>query len=251
MDNLPTGTGCYDSSFQQNLYADTLDPINRFNLTKVTPEQMSTLLKSVNAGKATGLDNIPARFVKDGTIVISKPLCHIFNMSVNSGVFPNELKSARVVPLYKKGSKTCSGNYRPVSILSIVSKVYERIVYYKLINYIEVNDLLYTLQSGFRSKYSTDTCLIHLLVHLRLQTDQGNMTGMVVLNLQKAFDTVNHVILLDKMVDIGVSLESVKWFKSYLCNRSQIVDVNGELSESMSITCGVPQGSILGGRYYS
>jgi hypothetical protein len=110
----------------------------------------------------------------------------------------------------------------------------------------EVNDLLYTLQSGFRSKYSTDTCLIHLLDHLRLQADQGNMTGMVVLDLQKAFDTVNHVILLDKMVAMGVSLESVKWFKSYLCNRSQIVDVNGELSESMSITCGVPQGSILG-----
>ena len=106
--------------------------------------------------------------------------------------------------------------------------------------------MLYEFQSGFRSSYSTDTCLIHLSDFIKLECDKGNYTGMVMLDLQKAFDTVNHEILLSKLKCIGLNENSVLWFKSYLTGRTQVVDVDGTLSDAKGITCGVPQGSILG-----
>ena len=106
------------------------------------------------------------------------------------------------------------------------------------------NNLLYELQSGFRSRYSTDTCLIHLIDHIKAQTAKGLFTGMVLLDLQKAFDTVDHEILCEKLSTVGV--ESISWFKSYLTSRQQIVNINGVDSELCNVTCGVPQGSLLG-----
>ena len=108
------------------------------------------------------------------------------------------------------------------------------------------NKLLYEFQSGFRSNYSSDTCLIHLCDFIRQECDQGKYTGMVTLDLQKAFDTVNHAILLAKMKALGMTTDAVNWFQSYLSDRQQIVDVNGILSNAKDVTCGVPQGSILG-----
>ena len=151
---------------------------------------------------------------------------------------------ARVVPLYKKKSNT--GNYRPVSMLYILLKVFERIVLNQLDEYLAHDNLLYDLQSGFRSSYSTDTCLIYLHDYIRDQCDMGRYTGMVLLDLQKAFDTVNHDILLSKLHPLGVSVNSVGWFRSYLSGRKQVVDVSGTMSSECNITCGVPQGSILG-----
>ena len=151
------------------------------------------------------------------------------------------MKYARVKPLYKKNSPLEVGNYRPVSILSIVSKVVEKGVYKQLINFLQENNLLYNLQSGFRQKYSTDTCLIYLLDYLRTN---GLYTGMITLDLQKTFDTADHDILCSKLKVMGV--ESVDWFYSYLSQRVQFVSVNNTMYESMNVTCGVPQGSILG-----
>ena len=114
----------------------------------------------------------------------------------------------------------------------------------QLSSYLTKYNLFYRYQCGFRPNYSTDTCLIHLLDYIRLQSDQGNYTGMVMLDLQMAFDTVNHSILLNKLSAVGVDGPSVNWFKSYLVN--QVVDIGGNRSQSMPINCGVPQGSILG-----
>ena len=159
---------------------------------------------------------------------------------------PNDLKTARVVPIYKKNDKTNAGNYRPVSVLSIVSKIMEKAVYIQVEKYLIDNNLLYDLQSGFRSGYSTDTCLIHLTDYIHKQSDCGNYTGLVMLDLQKAFDTVDHSILCNKLDAIGFNSSSVQWFKSYLSDRQQLVDINGTHSSPSEITCGVPQGSILG-----
>ena len=147
-------------------------------------------------------------------------------------------------PLYKKNSSLEAGNYRPVSILSVVSKILEKSVYSQLVEFLDENKLLFEFQSGFRSKYSTDTCLIHLFDYLKSNTAKGLYTGMLLLDLQKAFDTVDHEILCKKLETIGVL--SVSWFRSYLCDRKQFVQINSVLSDPGLVTCGVPQGSILG-----
>ena len=154
------------------------------------------------------------------------------------------MKVARVKPLYKKNSSLEAGNYRPVSILSVVSKILEKSVYTQLVQFLDENNILFEFQSGFRSKFSTDTCLIHLFDYIKSNTSKGLFTGMLLLDLQKAFDTVDHEILCKKLEAIGVL--SVDWFKSYLIDRKQFVQVNGVLSDPGVVTCGVPQGSILG-----
>ena len=134
------------------------------------------------------------------------------------------MKQASVKTLYKKGSQLEVGNYKPVSILSIVSKVLERSVYCQLSDFFTRSSLLYEFQSGFRRKFSTDTCLIHLLDYIRDNNSKGLFTGVIMLDLQKAFDTVDHEILCNKLGYMGVE---AKWFKSYLTGRSQVVGCEG------------------------
>ena len=170
----------------------------------------------MRSSNATGLDEIPAKYLKDGSSVISKLLTHIINVYITTGSIPDDLKMARIVPLYKINSKTHVGNYRPISVLSVISKVFEKVVFMQLSDYLSENRLLYEFQSGFRSSYSTDTCLIHLTDYIKLDNDQGNFTGrpMVLLDLQKAFDTVNHTILLNKLKLLGADDLTVPWFRS-------------------------------------
>ena len=146
----------------------------------------------------------------------------------------------------KKGDSNYEGNYRPISILPVISKILEKSVYTQLYTYLKNHSLLYENQSGFRTGYSTDTALIYLSDLIRTNMDQGLITGMILLDLQKAFDTVNHQILLDKLKCIGATQNCTNWFDSYLTNRNQQVDLGGNMSEPLTITCGVPQGSILG-----
>ena len=246
VDKLPKGLGKYGMDFVHDFYHKKNVKQNGFSLAKVDEEKVLTMLQKINTSKSTGLDNLPAKFLKDAAPIISKPLTHIINMSTECGDIPCDMKSARVVPIHKKNSKTEAGNYRPMSILSVVSKIFERIMYDQLESYHRDESLLYDFQSGFRPSFSTDTCLIHLSDFIRKEWDDGNYTGMVVLDLQKAFDTVDHKIMLGKLRAIGMTENSVKWFDSYLTGRSQVVDIDGVLSGPKEITCGVPQGSILG-----
>ena len=213
-------------------------------LQPVTEEFVFKELCSLNANKSTGLDEIPARFIKDGGNVIKVPIIAIINQSITTGVVPQSMKYARVKPIFKKNSPLEVGNYRPISILSIVYKILERRVYKQLVEILQENKMLYHLQSGFRQNYSTDTYLIYLLDYLRTNNAKGLYTGMIMLDLQKAFDTVDHNILCSKLKVMGV--QSVDWFESYLTDRVQFVSVNSTISEPMNVSCGVPQGSILG-----
>ena len=216
VDKLPVGSGRFGWSYITKFYSDFNVTPNGFGLSNVTEEKVCKLLKNTNACNATALDDPPARLIKDGAVQLAKPLTHVINLSLSNAKVPEELKSARVVPLHKKGSKSNVGNYRPVSILSIVSKIVERAVFNQLNDYIVENNLLYELQSGVRPSYSTDTCLIHLYDYVKQESDKGLYTGMVMSDLQKAFDTVNHKILLSKLSALGVNNVSVDWFKSYL-----------------------------------
>jgi len=219
---------------------------NAFILADVPVDKVQKQLSSLNITKSVGCDGISARFLKEAAEVIAIPLTHIINLSLKTGKVPRDFKTARVVPLYKKGDCNYEGNYRPVSILPIVSKVFERIVHDQLYQYLSSNSLVYDFQSGFRSKYSTDTALTYLGDKLRFNMDKGLYTGVILLDLQKAFDTVDHSILVSKLRAIGADNIAVKWFSSYLDERKQFVDVQGTFSSQEDVSCGVPQGSILG-----
>ena len=151
---------------------------------------------------------------------ITRPITYIINTSLRSGCVPMCMKLAKVIPLHKKKSTLEAGNYRPVSILSVTSKILEKAVFIQLNEYLTSNNIIYKFQSGFRGSYSTDTCLIYLQDHIRKQTESGYFTGMILLDIQKAFDSVDHEILCNKLSAMGV--ESTKWFRSIFVIESKL-----------------------------
>ena len=237
-DKLPDST---------KIYSDFLLPVNStFQLRQVSLAEVLKLLKNLPTNKATGLDKIPCRLVKLSSPFIADSLCNIFNMSIISGIFPLEWKVAKVIPIHKDNEKDELNNYRPISILSAISKVMERLVYNQLYEYLSKNELLSKCQSGFRHSHSTTTSLLDATNEWYANMDQGNLNSVVFVDLSKAFDTVNHSILLKKLSHYGLHAETLKWFNSYLAERRQQSLVNGYLSSAKTIKCGVPQGSILG-----
>ena len=246
VEKLPPCIISFGASFVHNFYSSKGVKLDSYSFSIVSEEKCFKYINSLSPNKATGLDGIPSRFIRDSAPMIAHPLSHIINLSIIQGAVPDDLKSARVVPLFKKNDKTEVGNYRPVSILCVLSKVLEKVIFDQAQEYLTDNKLLYEFQSGFRQRFSTDTCLMHLSDYIRLQMDKGHLVGMVLLDLQKAFDTVDHGILLMKLKAMGFSASAVRWFSSYLSDRHQLVDVSGVHSTDAGITCGVPQGSILG-----
>ena len=220
---------------------------NSFVLQPVTEEFIYTELTGLKVHKGAGLDGIAPKFLKDGARQLTPLITHIVNLSIVSSTVPDDMKSAKVIPLFKKKSRLEVGNYRPVSILSSVSKILEKSVYIQIDNYLSSTNLLYQYQSGFRPGFSTDTCLIHLTDFIRNEVSQGNFVGMLLLDVQKAFDSVNHQILCRKLGAMGID---PSWFLSYLSNRQQLVCIDGISSSLKSLSCGVPQGSLLGPLLY-
>ena len=171
---------------------------------------------------------------------------YITNLSLSSGTVPDQMKIARVVPSFKAGDLSLFTNYRPVSVLPAFSKILERIVYNRLINFLNKFNILSSNQYGFRKNHSTAYALILLYDKLSDAIDQGKVTLGLFIDLSKAFDTVNHDILLAKIQFYGVRGVALQWFKSYLSCRTQFVEYNGCNSSSKYIKCGVSQESILG-----
>ena len=243
---LPTASGLFStiSNLFKNYYYNKNVILNSLILEQITESFVNAELSRLNPKKSCGIDGMQARFIKDAASEIKVPITYIINLSILSNTVPNEFKYARIKPVFKKGNRNLPENYRPVSILTVVSKVLEKAIYIQLETYLKNNNILYSHQSGFRKKHSTDTCLINLLDYLRTNVSEGKYVGMVLLDLQKAFDTVDHNILYEKLGHMGVG--SLNWFKSYLDNRQQLVNIDGTNSEPGTVTCGVPQGSLLG-----
>ena len=228
----------------KDFYSRRIGLRSHFVISPVSSHFVQKQLRALDPKKAVGLDDISSLFLRDGADVITYPVAHIINLSIITETVPSVFKEAKVVPLFKKGSKLDPGNYRPVSLLNVLSKILERAVHSQLSHYLETRGLLFKNQSGFRGGFSTDSCLIGLTDYVKGELGRGNFVGMVLIDLQKAFDTVDHGILSQKLRAIGVS--SFRWFESYLCDRRQCVEVNGTRSEFLPVGCGVPQGSILG-----
>ena len=161
-----------------------------------------------------------------------------------TGVFPDDWKTAKVIPIHKGNAKNDSNIYRPISIISVLSKVFERIVYDQLYDYLTT--IVNKYQSGFRSMHSTVIALLDANTEWYLNIDQGLLTSVIFLDRTKVFDTVDYNILLSKLEHYGITDTALAWFKSYLYNRNQCCSINGKLSTPRIILCGVPQGSIPG-----
>jgi retron-type reverse transcriptase len=161
---------------------------------------------------------------------------------LESGLIPNEWKSAKIVPIHKAGSRSIMDNFRPISVLPTISKVLERVVHRQLMSYLSDNKLLSEHQYGFRPKMSTELASIKLVDDIRLNVDKGNLVGAMFIDLTKAFDTVNHSQLLNKLPQYGVHGKELDWFKDYLFQRMVRVAYNGNLSQESYSFIGVPQG---------
>ena len=222
------------------------EPQNVFKFKQIKEKDVIRLINNIPSGKATGVDNFQVKLLKLAASEISSSLTYLFNLSLKTGKFPAEWKLARITPIHKKGPKTDQGNYRPVSILPVISKFIERLVHNQFNDYLVQNDLLCIQQSGFRKKHSCQTSLHRLHEQLYDDLFNGKVVGLVALDLRKAFDTVDHNIMLSKLHYYGVTNTEYDWFKSYLEDRYQICSIFNNMSDSQKITCGVPQGSILG-----
>ncbi len=205
-------------------------------------EVESVIMKSPN--KSCELDPLPTHFVKK----ILPAIVHIVNASIESGVIPQVLKTAVIRPTLKKPNldKESIQNYRPISNLSFLSKVLERLVFSCLLMYMQEKNLLDKHQSAYRPHHSAETLLTNLTDHILKQMDDGNITAAVLLDMSSAFDTVEHDILIQRLQSVGIRGLALYWFKSYLSNRSQCVRVNEVTSDPTILTCGVLQGSVGG-----
>ena len=214
----------------------------------VNPATTENLHKAVNQIKSNtpGCDNITSNMLKAILPCISTPLLHVINLSFSTGIVPLEIKVGKIVPIYKGGDSSKYCNYRPISLLTVFSKVFERLMYYQLISFIETNNILYDYQCGFRKKYSTDIALISIVDKILNAFENGQYAVGIFIDLAKAFDTVNHKILLEKLNYYGIRGVANEWLCSYLSERKQCTQFNDSISNFENISCGVPQGSILG-----
>ena len=216
----------------------------------VSENEIVQITKAFPSGKAMGYGNIPMSVIKLSIDLISKPLTHIINLSLLNGVVPFQMKIAKIIPLYKANDKTVFTNYRPVSILPAFSKILEKVFYNRLLSYINTNNILCANQYGFRKGHSTSLALVDLYDKISEAIDKRELAVGVFLDLSKAFDTVDHEILFQKLDCYGIRGVALDWIKSYFFNRMQFVQVDNECSTLRSITCGVPQGLILGPLFF-
>ena len=237
--NIPNGTTNFTNYLNQKVEESIF-------LNPVTDEEIIEIVKDAKTKYSKDHDSIDMSLVKLVIPYIVKPLKHIFNISLQNGVFPDRMKIARVIPIFKTGDLQEFSNYRPISILPQFSKILEKIFHSRLTSFLNNKQILYEGQYGFRKKHSTSMAIFELVEEITTAMDNSMSTVAVFIDLKKAFDTVDHNILLNKLEHYGIRGLALSWIQSYLTNRTQYVSINDTNSTCINVTCGVPQGSILG-----
>lgn len=219
---------------------------NSFFLKNITTYEVQSYISQINPNKANKSDCIPSIIIKNCSAILAPALTKLFNRCISEGVFPQKLKSAEVHPIFKKGNKQLITNYRPISILSPFSKLLERHIHTELTKFVTKHKILHQFQFGFRKNSSTEMALTQIIEEITNNMGNGKFTCSVFLDLAKAFDTVDHKILINKLYNYGVRGLPAKLIENYLTNRDQITIFNNIKSDKEQIKLGVPQGSILG-----
>lgn len=229
-------------------YQDYLKNPNKtkFFLKETTPDEVVKITDQLDSKKSSDIYNISPDVVKLSSQVVAAALSIIFNRCVREGHFPDALKLAKVIAIHKGDSVLSVANYRPISLLPIFSKIMERLIYNQFIEFINEQKILSELQFGFQKNKSTEQAITSIVSNITNSLSKKHSSYCIFLDFAKAFDTVNHQILIGKLKYYGVDGTTLDLFKSYLSNRSQVVEVNGKISDKGTIKHGVPQGSILG-----
>ena len=220
--------------------------LNNFNFQPVNEQSIIKIIDRLKLKTSCGHDGISTKLLKSIKHEVSPAITIIMNQSINTGIFPDKLKFAKVIPIFKKGDKSLFENYRPISILPAVSKNFERVIFDQLYAYFVTNELFCNSQYGFKKKHSTERAALELIDKIILDRDKGKIPINIYLDLSKAFDTLDHSILLHKLNHYGINGAALQLLKCYLNNRKQYVQIGSSRSKYTPIELGVPQGSILG-----
>ena len=215
-----------------------------FDFVHVTPNDVKSCIVKMDNKKSTGYDGIPVKLLKVGTDPLSMIISELINMSIDECTFPDVLKYAEIAALFKKLDRLCKQNYRPVSIFTALSKVFEKIYCRQLTSYFDC--LFSKYLSGFRQKYSCQSTLLWVIEEWKSALDNGNMVGSIAIDHSRAFDSLPHGLLLAKIYAYGINIESCKLIVSYFHNRHHRVKIRDKRSDCLQIERGVPQGSIMG-----
>ena len=221
---------------------------NNFYLKPISPAELIDISRKIRSKTSKGHDGISSKLMKETIHEIAIPLTHIMNLSFSNGIVPDDMKIAKIIPIFKSGNHSSFNNYRPISLLPAFSKIMEKIVYIQLWSFLKKFNVIYEHQYGFRSKHSTIHPILQLVKFIseRNDTPSKEITAAIFIDLSKAFDTIDHSILLSKLNHYGIRGIPNHWFRSYLSNRKQFTNYKDANSLFLDILCGVPQGSILG-----
>ena len=239
---------CANIPLSTKEFYDYLDVGNQNSIffPPVTVYEILDIVHNLPSKRSSGYDDIDNILLKNIIPYIVDPLFHIFNLSISQGQVPDVMKISKIVPIFKKGNREELNNYRPISLLPNISKILEKIIYSRVIDFLNRNDILSKYQFGFRKKHSTAHAILSFTEKVSRAIDKFQHTAGIFLDLSKAFDMINHDMLLYKLNHYGIRGKALEWFRSYLKDRKQFVCINNEKSSLRSVDCGVPQGSILG-----
>ena len=219
---------------------------NSFYLFPVTALEIENEISNLKSSKATGPFSVPTDLLKSLKSFLSTPLEIIYNVSFSNGCVPEQFKIANVIPIHKTDSQTDLNNYKPISLLSVFNKILEKLMYKRLFSFIDKHNILYDKQFGFRNNHSTSHATLLITDKIQRAIEDGLYSCGIFLDFSKAFDTVDHNILIRKLKHYGIRGVASDWFISYLNDRCQHVSIGNVISDNLVVTHGVPQGSVLG-----